>query len=816
MRILVGVILTLSLFTSAAVAAPEPRPAHPRLLLDDTLRAAWKRGATKAGSPVARAVDRCHQIQKNPKEFERDLYMGLDWAGFLQNCLVAWVATGKSEHADTAMKYFIAMIDDLAVIGDGKGGNEAARRDSGYSIRALGPYPALAYDWLHDHPRMTPALRARARERFAAWTTWYLASGYRARSPSTNYHAGYLIAVTFIAIAQHGEAGPAGDALWNLVRDDLWGRDMVTAMTAGGALDGGDWGEGWQYAPLSVASYALAARVMAQQGAAPPAVRPWLDAVLRRHVYGLSPGGMVWAGGDTQAETANVPVGFLTLAGVVLGDASNDSKAWAAHEIERLKLGEDDIAKQFALFGALAQASTVAAAEVPRQSWPTFYLARGVGTLYTRSHWGKDAVWTVLQCNKTIDVDHVHPNAGNVAMSRGPDDLIVDPSPYGTLSSLTSNAPTVESKQLPPDYKPSQAYWSVKTGFKWAHQTASGVVVTRCDYADQYKFQDNPSDVPAAQRDVVVFPWDHGKNATMVVVDRAKSGDRSRNLFLRFRTQAKLAKDGDGAKGTRGGSQVAVHKLWASGGAGELRSLPRGDCFSGATRGGCDIPRFAVDEWRLVVPGPTMEAAHVIDAMPSKGGETAATVEKQGSVTVVTAQRGGGAMVVAIGGDGALSYKATPGVHAVIDGPDDAMVAAAAGAGGVCAITVAPRGPGTKVPGRPAVFTLDAQCAVQADGAMAAPLGMPPGSDGAVDAGAGGAAAAIEDAATAGGGGGDGVPDDAVVTPSGTLPRSARSGCCGAQSTPGSPIAMAALVLVWLVISGRRGSSRALRTARSR
>lgn len=806
MRLLAAWAAVCILAVSAAPAAAQPdipTPKHPRLLLDDKLRASWKALAAKAGSPVARAVDRCKQIGGNPKEFARDLYMGLDWAGYLQNCLVAWAATGNDAYADTTMRYFAAMLDDLEQVGDGKGGNNAARRDSGFAMRAMGPYTALAYDWLHDHPKMTEPLRAKARERFEAWTTWYLASGYRARSPSTNYHAGYLIGATFIAIAQNGEAGKYGNDLWRLVRDDLWGRDMKAAMEPGGVLDGGDWGEGWQYAPLSVAEYAIAARVMSQQGSAPPGIRPWLDSVLRRHVHALSPGAGVFVGGDTQNEQPNLPPNFLTLAAVVLGDASPDSQAWAAHEIQRLKLSEDDMAKQFALYGALAAANAVKPAPVPRDTWPTYYIARGVGTMYARSHWTRDAVWTALQCNKTIDVDHVHPNAGNFVLSRGSDDVIVDPSPYGTLSSLTSNAPTVESAQLPPDYKPSQAYWSLKTGFKWAHQTASGVVVARCDYADQYKFQDNPSDVPAAQRDIVVFPWDKGKNAVAIVVDRAASGAAARGLHLRFRTTASLTADGAGASGDRGGSSVSIRTLWASGGKGEARSRKRGDCFSGATRGGCDIPRFAIDEWTMVVPGPTMEAAHAIDAAVYKERQPAPAVEKQGAVSVITAKRGDATFVVAVGGGKGITYKAAAGTHAVLDGPADANVSAVADKGG-CAVTVGGGG-GTKVSGRPAVFRLDAACAVVADGTLAQPLAGP-SPDSPVDGGAAAVAEARDGGEGGGGGGGD---DGSIGTPQGTLPRSARSGCCGAQATPGSPIAMALLVIAWLASTRRRSRRRA-------
>ena len=105
---------------------------------------------------------------------------------------------------------------------------------------------------------MTEALRARARERFKAWTDWYLASGYRARSPGTNYNAGWVYAATLIAIAQGGEAGADGEQLWRLVSGTLLQKDLLPALQRG-VLRGGDWSEGWQYGPLSVASYSTGA-----------------------------------------------------------------------------------------------------------------------------------------------------------------------------------------------------------------------------------------------------------------------------------------------------------------------------------------------------------------------------------------------------------------------------------------------------------------------------------------------------------------------------------------------------------------------------
>src|SRR5207249_3859026 len=133
---------------------------------------------------------------------------------------------------------------------------------------------------------------------------WYRDHGYRAHVPGTNYHAGYLIAATAIAIAQAGD-GDDG-ARWREVADTMWGTEMTAALAPGGVLDGGDWPEGWQYGPLAVAEYALAARLARGAGLATPGVARWLDAVLRRHVYALSPADRGFAGGDTEEKTPNV------------------------------------------------------------------------------------------------------------------------------------------------------------------------------------------------------------------------------------------------------------------------------------------------------------------------------------------------------------------------------------------------------------------------------------------------------------------------------------------------------------------------------
>jgi hypothetical protein len=233
-----------------------------------------------------------------------------------------------------------------------------------------------------------------------------------------------------------------------------------------------------------VAGYALAARAMIAQGLSLPEYERWTDQLVVRHVHALSPSQRgTFAGGDTQSTTPSIAPSPWTLASVIAGPSSDAAASWARAELVRLNLKGDNAS--FLIFEALADARGVPATEFPRETSSTFHLSRGNGALFARSSWSRSATWMAMQCTRTIDVDHLPANAGNFVLTRGADEVVVDPSPYGSLSSLTSNAPTVDSAQLPADYRPSQAYWSEKTGYRWARQTASAIVAARCDYADQ-------------------------------------------------------------------------------------------------------------------------------------------------------------------------------------------------------------------------------------------------------------------------------------------------------------------------------------------
>ncbi|MBK7659201.1 MAG: hypothetical protein IPJ28_08640 [Betaproteobacteria bacterium] len=708
---------------ATAHAQAEPSDPHPRLFLDERVVAAWRDLAGRSGTTVAAAVRRCDEIARSPSNFRRDIYMGFDWAQHLQACLVAWKATDDTRYAKMAQTYFVALIDDLKEVGDGQGGDRAVQRDSGYAIRAHGPYAAIAYDWLAGAGLIDETTRARARQRFKAWTDWYAAKGYRARHPGNNYHAGYFFSATLIAIAQGSEAGPEGTRFWRLVVDQMFGREMLPAARDG-LLVGGDWGEGWQYAPLSVASYSLAARAIAKYGVDVRPLDAWLDDVALRHLHARTPGGAdTFVGGDTQSTTPYIGARLETLAAVVAGRASPQAKGWMQAEIERLGLRTS--ASGFVIFPALAEAERVEAVPYDREPRPTEFLARGTSVLYARSSWAPSATWFVAQCSKTIDVDHMPAAAGNFVLSRGNDHAIVDPSPYGSLSSLTSNAPAIDTANLPPNYLPSQGYWSRATGFAWGVRLAGGELLARCDYSDQFRFREVASDVVPALRDFVWLPHaasSGDESAVLLVIDRARGRAPGSQMHLRFRTLASLGRIAEGSyEGAVGGTKLAIRVLDAPGATPDMRAQPAGTCFDKTrnyARGNCDAARFAVNELRQRMPAADARAAHLIAVGPKDGHDV--------RVAPLPGLRGANGWRVETGGrrwlvtaattTGALGYEAAvePGLHVVLPGENGVTGRVSARrAGAKCEVSVAP-GTGATAGTGPLLFELGEGCAVRA------------------------------------------------------------------------------------------------------
>lgn len=712
---------------STVLAAPS---GHPRIILDKDLRAAWHAQAGEEHGPVVGAIKLCKHGRET-KEHDHGVYRGSEWVKLVQACLVAYAATDSKDDAQTAIKFMTALLDDENELGDGKGGDGVVAHDDGFPIRMVGPWTAIAYDWLYD--QLSPELRAKAEGRWRAWLAWYRDKGYRKDSPGTNYHAGYLFAATMIALA-------TGD---DKAIEPMWAKDMAVAFTDDGVLAGGAWPEGWQYGPLSVAEISFAARALRQAGVAVK-MGDWLDQLFKVHVYGLTPSDRVFPGGDTEEEkSAYLDPNPLVLDAVAFGDASPDDKRWARGELSRLKLVDVD----WLVFDALAAVGDKPQL-APRASWPTSYFATAVRRLYARASWNPDSVWFVTECSPTLDVDHRMANAGNFALSRGRDEVIVDPSPYGSQSTLTSNAPTIRSPQLPKNYQPGQAYWSEKTGWEWLSQRASGVVAGRCNYADQFKFQERKSDIPEAIRDIVMIPTADGKDAAVVTIDHANTDSADNHMYLRFRSPSVWAINGNVSSTRVGSSNVSIQTYGATPVLGRTTMK---DCFGqGVDRGNCDASRIpGVTDVREDIAGPKPFVVNVIGAV---GGDPVTSREIAGKGVALSLRN---ATVIYNSRDG---FAAAPnGVVIVLDA-GESSIATGKRSGDHCDITIS----GADTHG-PLVFALNADCGVTADKASAAtPL------------------------------------TNAPSNPSTSRVRAPRDGCCDAGSGPVGPGLTGALVLLFI------------------
>jgi len=249
-----------------------------------------------------------------------------------------------------------------------------------------------------------------------------------------------------------------------------------------------------------------------------------------QYVHGLTPDDRWFVGGDTGEDTPALAPSALVLNAVVAGNVAESVRAEARGELARLALPG---ARDFMLFyEALASAEPGDAVAIDRDVLPTGYLASGAGNFYARTAHDPSATWLVSQCRGTI-VDHQHQNAGNLVLTRGADDLLVDPGPYGSLSTLTGNAPTMLQPHFNENYQPSQAafgeWWGGEqvpaneaTRFLFARSTESGVHATRCDYTGQLRFRDVPSPiVESSTRTIVLLPGEDG--ATTLLVDRLRT-----------------------------------------------------------------------------------------------------------------------------------------------------------------------------------------------------------------------------------------------------------------------------------------------------
>ncbi len=780
----VGVGIVVSFVAPLAWGAPPtPSGPHPRLFMSSGELAAYQTSAATKGTAAAGLIAQCDDTIANPNDYAaRGGSDGNYWPQSAVACAFAYVVTQKPQYLAQAIEYWQASLSDDQTIGDGKGCTAGASadwqtwaqggmngaappviltvtHDTDYAFRWLAPDVALAYDWLHSASG-TSALVTQTQKCLPAWIDFYTAYGYHHDEAGANYNAGYVIGKALGAIAIGNDAGADGH-LWTEIVDDDFGKLLVGTGLAGtnavgtpaGVMLGGDWGEGWQYGPLSVLEYAAAASALESGGASLPLFDQWAGELALRDVYATTPpGDAIFCGnGDCDITTANNAPNVNELDAVLVGHSSDQAASWAAaqKQSQGLKAGTY-------VYNAFAEARAVTPAEYAKQNPapPLWYLARGTRQMYARTAWNDaNAFWGVFMSEPQLNSDHQHFAASNFVFSRGADDLVVDPSPYGGPATFETNALSVDAGNLSGDYAMTQTPWS-KAELLWARATSDATFAARADIAHAFDFNSPQaaSDVTYAHREWTMLP-----EGEVVLIDRAHTSAAGRDMFVTLHTNTGgggLVASNGAYAGTVGGSKVVIHPVHLSGGTPSV-SVPA--IFNGSCSISCSYPcgkctdtRFKVDAYEVSVPGTWAVAVHVIDGLASS--DAAPTVLSIDDPSVdPSAQNGGvvGASVLRNGKqsyvvassavDGAAGATMTYGVpgatasrHVVYDAPeapDGTSSVTASPVAGRCVVSIT-AGSGKGFTGHPLVFDVAASTCAATNLTSVAPPDVDGGTGG--------------------------------------------------------------------------------------
>jgi hypothetical protein len=207
----------------------------------------------------------------------------------------------------------------------------------------------------------------------------------------------------------------------------------------------------------------------------------------------------------------------------------------------------------------------------------------------------------------------------------------------------------------------------------------------------------------------VLLPSADGQDASLVVIDRARTSDAKHEMYLRFRTTGGLKLDGNVGVTRIGTSTLTIQYLGPE--QPELARPISKDCFKpGIKRGQCEAARFPVSELRTTIAGPEPRGIHVLHVMgtgtsPSatrRSGDTWDAVEIAGArdAFVVWPHKQGGM----------LRYRAprtSSTTHVLLDVSPTAKVTARA-IGDECEVSART----DARHGQARVVTLDESCAV--------------------------------------------------------------------------------------------------------
>ncbi len=383
-------------------------------------------------------------------------YQGFEWADMVATQALLWHATSDPRYAEAAIRYLNALLDDRLVVGDGKGGADVVRHDSGYGMRTFGAYAALGYDWLRHAPGMNDALRGRALERLEQWLSWYQKDGYLRDRATANYYWGYLTALSFAGLAAASES-KAADAWLKAAQAELSNRVLPEFRDK---LRGGGWPEGWQYGEYTTLEIALVARAFRTGADVDVASKlPWLGQTVTHHVHALLPDEKSVYDGGTWGEHPARPSGLGLAALSIALEGVDDARAAEARWMTERAL--PPLQREQAWVGLLADRPG-ASLRPARDGAPTSLHLPGQGLTFVRSDWSPAAVWASFQAGPPLAEDHQDADQGHFELFRGGDGLLVDGGGSEGSATINHNTLLIDDGGKNLNYPPNQGVWGAR------------------------------------------------------------------------------------------------------------------------------------------------------------------------------------------------------------------------------------------------------------------------------------------------------------------------------------------------------------------
>ncbi len=455
---------------------------HPRVLLSPD-RLLKLKAAARPGNPAfVRLIEGCDAAVREKIEGG---YEGEDWGNASADLALCALVTGKESYAKASVQYALALIDDKEKVGDKKGGDKIVKANDGYSIRNRGLFPALVYDWLHDHPALTADAKKRILTRVYTYLKWYRADGYRNGDAISNHYRGHCATAAAAGPAFAGD-DPKGAEIRGIARK-MWIEEVQPGFKK---VTGGDFAEGWQYARTIATSLALHVDAESRAPGGNPRIAdelPWLRESIVFQAHALHPdGGTMFDNADWNHKPAKPSaVPFYALS-VVLPDADSQRKALF---LGRLALNPDDPLWHWLGFIADDPQRPM---EDPRKGAPSHF-ARGTGTVLARTDWGKEASWVTLTSSPFYS-DHQHLDQGHFEVVRGKDLLVTDPGDYDSYSTMSHNSLLVDDSGENMKKPPNQAIYGTTAGVP-RFEDAQKYVYAMASFASAY--DNDPDDKKA-------------------------------------------------------------------------------------------------------------------------------------------------------------------------------------------------------------------------------------------------------------------------------------------------------------------------------